>query len=261
MLDVSQIGQILINLATNARDAMPQGGSLTITAERAKIDEAFEKTHGFGRPGEYVRLSVSDTGVGMDAATMERVFEPFFTTKEVGKGTGLGLSSAYGIVKQHSGYITMNSVPFEGTTVDIYLPLLKKPSRRKARIKEDTKGGTETILIVEDDRDVRNMLGRIIQGQGYATIEAVDGTDAIRVHREHGHVDLIILDVVMPGKNGKETLDEIAVADPRVKVIFVSGHTGDVATDQGIHSESVDFLQKPLSVPVLLAKVREVLDR
>ena len=261
LLDVGQIGQVLINLATNARDAMPQGGSLTITTERATIDETFEKTHGFGRLGEYVRLSVCDTGIGMDAATVERVFDPFFTTKEVGKGTGLGLSSAYGIVKQHSGYITMSSVPFEGTTVDIYLPLLKKPSRQKAPVKGDVKGGTETILIVEDDRDVRNMLTRVLQGQGYATIEAVDGNDAIRVHQEHGHVDLVILDVVMPGKNGKEALDEITLGNPGIKAIFVSGYTGDVVIDKGIHSGSVDFLQKPLSVPVLLAKVREVLDR
>ena len=173
-----------MNLATNARDAMPHGGSLTITTERAKIDEDFRKTHGFGRTGEYVRLSVSDTGIGMDEQTMERIFEPFFTTKEVGKGTGLGLASAYGIVKQHNGYITVSSAPFKGTTFDIYLPLVETPSQQESSCDAgEVKGGTETILIVEDDRDVRNMLTKILESQGYTTIEAIDGDDAIRVYR------------------------------------------------------------------------------
>jgi nitrogen fixation/metabolism regulation signal transduction histidine kinase len=262
LLDVNQIGQILMNLATNARDAMPHGGSLTITTDRAKIDEAFIKTHGFGRIGDYVRLSVSDTGIGIDESTMKRIFEPFFTTKEVGKGTGLGLASVYGIVKQHNGYITVSSVPFKGTTFDIYLPLIKAPSRQKARVKTDMKGGTETILIVEDDRDVRNMLTKILESQGYATIEAIDGDDAIGVFNTHKEdIDLIILDVVMPGKNGREVLDEITRADPLAKAIFVSGYTGEGVIDKGIHRESVDFLQKPLTIQALLAKVREVLDR
>jgi CheY-like chemotaxis protein len=262
LLDVSQIGQVLMNLATNARDAMPHGGSLTITTDRATIDEAFIKTHGFGRIGEYVWLSVSDTGIGMDEGTTKRIFEPFFTTKEVGKGTGLGLASVYGIVKQHNGYITVSSELSTGTTFDIYLPLIKAPSRQKARATGDVKGGTETILIVEDDRDVRNMLTRILQSQGYTTIEAVDGDDAIAVFKTHNEeIDLIILDVVMPGKNGKEVLDEITHADPSAKAIFVSGYTGDIVIDKGIHSESVDFLQKPLTIQGLLAKVREVLDR
>jgi PAS domain S-box-containing protein len=262
LLDVTQIGQVLMNLATNARDAMPHGGSLTITTGRTRIDKNFTKTHGFGRPGEYAKLSVADTGIGIDESTMKRIFEPFFTTKEIGKGTGLGLASAYGIVKQHKGYITVSSIPFKGTTFDIYLPLIKTPSRKKARAAGETKGGTETILIVEDDRDVRNMLTKILGSHGYATIEAVDGDDAIGVfttHREE--IDLIILDVVMPGKNGAEALGEITRTDHSVKAIFVSGYTGDVVIEKGIQSESVDFLQKPLSVQALLGKVREVLDR
>jgi PAS domain S-box-containing protein len=262
LLDVTQIGQVLMNLATNARDAMPQGGSLTLTTERARLDESFKKTHGFGRMGEYVRLSVSDTGTGMDEKTMERIFEPFFTTKEVGKGTGLGLASAYGIVKQHNGYITASSSPFKGTTFDIYLPLITTPSPQEAPMIREIKGGAETILIVENDRDVRHMLARILESHGYTIIEAVDGDDAIRVHREHkDKVDLIILDVVMSGKYGKEALAEIARTAPRVKAIFTSGYTGDVVIDKGIQSESVDLLKKPLSATALLAKVREVLDR
>ncbi len=261
LLDITQIGQVLMNLATNARDAMPHGGSLTITTERVTLDESFRKTHGFGRVGEYVRLSVSDTGAGMDERTMERIFEPFFTTKEVGKGTGLGLASAYGIVKQHDGYITVESLPFKGTTFDIYLPLIDRPSQEEAPASGEITRGAETILIVEDDRDVRNMLTAILESQGYTTLEAVDGDDAIRVHHEHNEkIDLIILDVVMPGRNGKEALDEIIRTDPGVKAIFVSGYTGDIVIDKGIQRESIDFLQKPLSATALLAKVREVLN-
>ncbi len=262
MLDVTQIGQVLMNLAINARDAMPHGGSLTVTTRPARIDDDFIKNHGFGRTGEYVKLSVSDNGIGMDEVTMKRIFEPFFTTKEVGKGTGLGLASAYGIVKQHDGYITVSSVPFEGTTFDIDLPLIEGPSTGEAYGTEEMRGGSETILIVEDDPDVRKLVREILKSHGYTTMEAIDGDDAVRVYREHKeHIDLVILDVVMPGKSGKEALDEIARLNPLVKAIFVSGYTGDVVIDKGIQSESADFLQKPLSIPALLGKVREVLDR
>ena len=262
MLDVTQIGQVLMNLAVNARDAMPHGGSLTMTTVVTDIDDDFIKSHGFGRMGEYVKLSVSDNGIGMDAITMERIFEPFFTTKEVGKGTGLGLASSYGIVKQHNGYITVSSLPFKGTTFDIYLPLLKAPFTGEAYGTEEIKGGSETILVVEDDHDVRKLVTEILKSHGYTAMEAVDGDDAVRVYREHKeHIDLVILDVVMPGKSGKEALDEITRLDPQVKAIFVSGYTGDVVIDRGIQSESTDFLQKPISIPTLLAKVRKVLDR
>jgi CheY-like chemotaxis protein len=249
-----------MNLATNARDAMPAGGLLAITTERATLDESFRKIHGFGLPGVYVKLSVSDTGTGMDEQTLPHIFEPFFTTKEVGKGTGLGLASTYGIVKQHNGYIIVSSSPFNGTTFDIYLPLVNQPSQREAAASGEITRGTETILVVEDDWDVRNLLTTILKSQGYTTVEAVDGDDAIKVHREH-KADLIILDVVMPGKNGKEALDEITRIDPGVKAIFVSGYTGDVVLGKGVQNEGIDFLQKPLSATALLAKVREVLDR
>ena len=262
MLDVSRMDQVLMNLATNARDAMTTGGTLTIRTERAELDETFREARGFGTPGAYVRLSVTDTGVGMDKETMDRIFDPFFTTKEVGKGTGLGLASVYGIVKQHNGYITVTSAPLEGTTFDIYLPLADAPSTSTVVASAKVKGGSETILVLEDDPDVRNMLTKILSGRGYATLEAANGDDAFRVFAERKEsVDLVILDVVMPGKNGKEVFDEIIGIDPTVKVIFVSGYTRDVVIDKGVEKDSVDFLEKPLSVGKLLTKVREVLDR
>jgi len=262
LLDLSQIDQVLMNLATNARDAMPSGGLLAITTERVELDETFKKNHGFGNPGTYVRLSVSDTGVGMDARTMARIFDPFFTTKEVGKGTGLGLASVYGIVKQHNGYITVTSSPSKGTTFDIYLPLVERAERHAIARGVEVKGGSETILILEDDPDVRRMMNRILSDQGYTTLEAADGDEAIRVLNERkGKIGLIILDVVMPGRTGREVFDEIARIDPGVKAIFMSGYTGEIVIDKGVERDTVDFLQKPLSVASLLAKVREVLVR
>jgi two-component system NtrC family sensor kinase len=262
MLDVSQVDQVLMNLATNARDAMPNGGLLTIKTDVATLDETFKKIHGFGRPGTYAHLTVSDSGVGMDEKTMARIFDPFFTTKEVGKGTGLGLASVYGIVKQHEGYITVRSQLFKGTTFDIYLPLVEATVQQPAVTSAALQGGSETILVLEDDRDVRNMITKILSNQGYDTLEAANGDDAIRVFEEHKEkIKLVILDVVMPGKNGREVFDEITRIEPRAKAIFMSGYTGDIVIDKGIQKEDVEFLQKPLSVAKLLAKVREVLDR
>jgi PAS domain S-box-containing protein len=262
MLDVAQIDQVLMNLATNARDAMPQGGSLAIKTDVTRLDEAFRKTHGFGAPGAYVRLSVSDSGLGMDRRTIERIFDPFFTTKEVGKGTGLGLASVYGIVKQHNGYITVKSKVSKGTTFDIYLPLVERPVQPVKKASHAVKGGQETILVLEDDQDVRNMITAILSSQGYTTLEAENGEDAISVFKEHKkEIALTILDVVMPGKNGRQVFDEIIEIEPGTKAIFMSGYTGDIVIDKGVEEEKVDFLQKPLSVTALLAKVREVIDR
>jgi PAS domain S-box-containing protein len=261
MLDVAQIDQMLMNLATNARDAMPRGGSLTIRTGITRLTPAFERTHGFGKPGKYVKISVSDTGVGMDERTMARIFDPFFTTKAVGKGTGLGLASVYGIIKQHGGYITVTSAPSQGATFDAYLPVVDTGDPDAAQAPEVT-GGVETILVVEDDPDVRNMIVAVLSHEGYDTLESAGGDEALALYREHaGSIGLVIVDVVMPGRNGKEILDDISLVDPGVKAIFVSGYTGDVVLDKGVQKESVDFLQKPLSMPKLLAKVREVLDR
>ena len=260
--DVSQMDQVLMNLATNARDAMPRGGSLIIKTEVSTLGEEFHEAHGFGIPGRYVSLSVSDSGMGMDKETMERIFDPFFTTKEVGKGTGLGLASVYGTVKQHRGYITVSSELHQGTSFHIYLPLVDAPHRQETAPAEKIGKGTETVLVAEDDPDVRNMLAKMLENQGYVVVGAVDGEDAVRVYKEHkDSIDMVILDVVMPGKNGKEALDEIASINRRVKALFVSGYTGDVVIDKGIRRESVDFVRKPVSVPELLSKMREMLDR
>ncbi|MGA2108858.1 MAG: ATP-binding protein, partial [Syntrophorhabdales bacterium] len=259
--DVTQMDQVLMNLATNARDAMPHGGSLTIRTDVANLDETFQKTHGFGKPGTYVRLSVSDTGVGMDEKTLSRVFEPFFTTKEVGKGTGLGLASVYGIVKQHDGYITVTSKPHKWTTFDIYLPVVEMGELAVVASPE-TKGGSETILVTEDDADVRALVTKVLSSQGYTVLEAADGDSAMRAFKKQRRaIALVIIDVVLPGRNGKEVFDEISRMKPGIRAVFMSGYTGDAVIDKGITEESVDLLQKPLSVLALISKVREVLDR
>ena len=259
--DVGQMDQVLMNLATNARDAMPRGGVLIIKTGVSTLGEEFYEAHGFGSPGRYASFSVSDSGLGMDKKTLERIFDPFFTTKEVGKGTGLGLASVYGTVKQHRGYITVSSELNQGTTFHIYLPLVDAPRPQQTAPAEKIVKGAGTLLVAEDDQDVRNMLTMILENHGYVVIQAVDGEDAIRVYKENkDRIDLVILDVVMPGKNGKEALDEITRVNPRVKAIFVSGYTGDVVIDKGIRHEGIDFLQKPLSVTALLAKVKAALD-
>jgi two-component system, cell cycle sensor histidine kinase and response regulator CckA len=262
MVDRNQIDHALINLATNARDAMPGGGSLTILTEVVSVDEEFGKTHGFDRPGKYVKLSLSDTGAGMDEQTLEHIFEPFFTTKEVGKGTGLGLASVYGTVRQHGGHIEARSEVNRGTTIDVYLPLIEKQEPEKASSPEKPMGGKETILVVEDDPSVRFFTCQALSIYGYTALEAVDGQDAIEVFRNNkDRVDLILMDVVMPGKNGREAYEAIRGIGGNVKVIFASGYPRDIMRDKGIQNESVDFISKPLSPTALLNKVREVLDR
>jgi PAS domain S-box-containing protein len=258
--DVTQIDQVLMNLTTNARDAMPKGGSFTI--ETNIVSDASIETEEDVRPGQYVMLSASDTGVGMDETTARRIFDPFFTTKEVGKGTGLGLSSVYGIVKQHQGHITVTSSPNRGATFSVYLPLARMDEHDAVPSRDEIVRGGETILIAEDDSDVRKLTAQILQSYGYKTMQAADGEEAIGMfNANRDRVDLIILDVVMPRKNGKEVFDEIRGTRPDVKVLFVSGYTGDVMIDKGVESETVDFIPKPVSVNKLLRKVREVLDR
>ncbi|HVN95637.1 MAG TPA: PAS domain S-box protein [Syntrophorhabdaceae bacterium] len=260
MADATQIDQILFNLATNARDAMPQGGTFTIETQLIDLDDEFQRLHGYGKPGCYALLAVSDTGMGMDEATKERIFDPFFTTKGAGKGTGLGLSTVYGIVKQHDGYITVYSEPHVGTTFHIYLPTAKETLREDQPKPASVKGGNEIILIGEDNEAVRELIDKILTHYGYTTLKAVDGQDAVEQFKKADKVHLLILDSVMPKKNGREAYNEILALKPGVKVIFISGHTRDVVLDKGIQDGEFSFLQKPISPITLLQKVREVLD-
>jgi two-component system cell cycle sensor histidine kinase/response regulator CckA len=262
MADSTQIDQILLNLATNAQDAMPKGGSLIIRTDRVELNGEYTRTYGYGKPGPYALLSVEDTGTGMAEDIRGRIFEPFFTTKEVGKGTGLGLSMVYGIVKQHDGYINVYSAPGRGTTFKILLPLIQlKVKKIKPENLQNVKGGTETILIVEDDKQVRSLLKEILTNAGYHIIEAVDGDDAVEVFQKNkDNVHLLILDVIMPKKNGKEVYNEIKKVRSDMKVIFISGYSADIIYKKGILEVGMNFISKPVSPDDLLTKVRNVLD-
>ena len=266
MVDAGQIDQILFNLATNARDAMPGGGHLTMTTGVAAIDDTYIKEHGYGLAGDYALITVSDTGAGMDKTTQERIFEPFFTTKEVGKGTGLGLSTAYGIVKQHNGFINCYSEPGKGTTFKIYLPLLesdeKAEDEKTGKRIELMPKGNETILLAEDDAAVRELIKHILRLYGYTIYEAEDGAQAVSVFTEHAQeINLLLFDVIMPRKNGKEAYREIQNIRPGVPVIFTSGYTADIVRKQGFLEEGFEILLKPVPMTALLQKVREVLDK
>jgi CheY-like chemotaxis protein len=262
MGDSGQIDQVLMNLATNARDAMPNGGDLIISTGEAELDIEFIRTHGYGTCGKYALLTVEDTGAGFDAKTKERIFEPFFTTKEVGKGTGLGLSVSYGIVQQHNGFIDVYSEAGNGTVFKIYLPLIEeKAASMKAKEQLPLDGGNETILLVEDEPSVRKAIKVMLESYGYNVIEAENGNEALDKFR--GHKDIIrlaILDVIMPGKNGKETYDEMRSIAPDIKAIFTSGYDSDVLTDKRILEEGVEFISKPASPRELLHKIRTLLD-
>jgi CheY-like chemotaxis protein len=262
--DSSQLEQVLMNLATNARDAMPDGGLLQLETGRMTLDERFIAANNYGKPGNYAVISFTDTGVGMDAKTAERIFEPFFTTKEVGRGTGLGLSMAYGIVKQHEGYINVYSAPGKGTTFRIYLPLSQAAARSPEPDEsvEPTRGGAETILVAEDDAPIRKLTTALLGEFGYRVIEAVDGEDAIEMIKTHGNgIDLLLLDVIMPRKNGREVYEEAKKLVPNVKVLFTSGYTADIIQKKGIIEEGQDFISKPVSPGELLKKIRESLER
>ena len=261
MADATQIEQVLLNLATNARDSMPQGGVLSIETSEVKLDHEFAGVNESGEPGPYALISVKDTGTGMDERTKEKMFEPFFTTKEAGRGTGLGLSIVYGIVKQHNGYITVSSDPGSGTAFSIFLPLAKTQAESTPRTFTDSRGGDETILIAEDNREARNLIKEILTRSGYTVVEAVDGEDAIARFMEHqSKISLLILDVVMPRKNGKEVYDAIQELRPGIKAIFTSGYTDDVVFEKGIHGKSVEFISKPVPIGELLSRIRTVLD-
>jgi len=262
--DPSQIEQIIVNLVVNAYDAMPQGGTLTINTNNVDLDS--ESTHQYVglNPGAYVKLSVSDTGIGIDEETQLHIFEPFFTTKVQGKGTGLGLSMVYGIVQQNKGYITVQSQPGEGTVFDIYLPRLTqtKDTMSEGQTKTGTQAGTETIFLVEDEDMVRQLAHYALLENGYHVLEAQNGQDALNLCKDYnGPIDLLLTDVVMPGKlSGRELAKQLETQYPEMKVLYMSGYTDDTIVRHGIMDANLAFLQKPFSPTTLNHKVREVLD-
>ena len=262
--DPGQIEQIILNLAVNARDAMPQGGRLTLKTANVTLDQAYVRQHVGATPGPYVLLAVSDSGVGMDAETQSHIFEPFFTTKGVDKGTGLGLSTVYGIVKQSGGYIWVESAPGRGTTFEIYLPLVEEAvagEELHPALLAPTPGGAETILVVEDEMSVRRLAAEFLGSSGYTVLEAQDGGAALQVCEEHrGPIHLLITDVVMPGMSGRELAVRLAGRRPEMKVIYMSGYTDDAMVPHGVLEEGIHFLQKPFSLDALARIVREGLE-
>jgi CheY-like chemotaxis protein len=251
-----------MNLCLNARDAMPDGGQLIIETRNADIGEDYCRGHAYARPGSYVSLSVSDSGVGMDDATIERIFEPFFTTKEMGRGTGLGLATVYGIVKQHGGFIYVYSEPGAGTTFRLYLPSatgVHEP--REGPPEEQIRRGSETILLADDHDGLRESAKEMLEGLGYHVIPATNGIEAVALFRkDSGQTRLAILDVVMPLLSGPDVYSQIAAIRPDVKVIFTSGYSGEASSMKSTLDKGAPLLQKPYSLKTLSQMVRSTLD-
>ncbi|MBS1233378.1 MAG: histidine kinase [Nitrospirae bacterium] len=263
MADKNQIEQVLVNLTTNARDAMPDGGRLTIVTDIMKMDEDFKKQHGYGVPGEYVVLTISDSGTGMEEAISGKIFEPFFTTKAVGKGSGLGLAVTYGIVKQHNGFIDVESVYGKGTTFRIYFPTVEaEVSQPAGQDRPEAIGGTETVLLAEDDEDARATMSEMLRITGYTVLEAKDGEEAIRMFMANkDRVQLVFVDVRMPKKNGRVVYEEIKVKHPQTKFLFISGYTADIMDSLGVSEGGINFISKAALPDEILRKIREVLDQ
>jgi signal transduction histidine kinase/ActR/RegA family two-component response regulator len=261
--DPGQIEQVIFNLALNARDAMPTGGKLTIETGNYELDELYAREHAEIAPGPHVMLAVSDTGQGMDKGTQARIFEPFFTTKEQGKGTGLGLSTVFGIVKQSGGSIWLYSEPGAGSTFKIYFPRCQGDVQRRSSMPPPPKltGGTETILLVEDEDQVRQVVHGILRRAGYTVLAAKEPTEATAICEQHaGSIHLLLTDVVMPQRSGRELAEQIATIEPGIKVLFMSGYTNDAILHHGVLAAGVAFLQKPLTPESITRKVRAVLD-
>ncbi len=261
--DTGQLGQVLLNLAINSRDAMPNGGKLTIETSDVELDETYSAFHFDVPPGRYLLLAVSDTGTGMDAKTLSHIFEPFFTTKGVGKGTGLGLSTVYGVVKQSGGHVTVYSEPGVGTTVKVYLPRVEDAQKDAAPStgRAHQAGGTETVLVVEDEEAVRRLVCRSLEARGYETLPAASANEALLALEKHpGEIHLMLTDVVMPILSGRELAERLAALRPRMKVLFMSGYTDDAIVHHGVLEAGTPFIQKPFTPHTLAAKVREVLD-
>ncbi len=261
--DPGQVEQVIMNLAVNARDAMPQGGKLTIETADVELDDTYVRMHVGAKPGRHVMLAVSDTGCGMDAETQKRVFEPFFTTKEKGKGTGLGLATVYGIVKQSGGSIWVYSEVGKGTTFKVYLPRVEEQPDAvlPGTVRAASLKGLETILLIEDDEPLRKLALSILRHGGYHVLEASDREKAIQICGQHqGPIHLMLTDVVMPGISGQEVAQRLAATRPDMKALFMSGYTDDTVIRHGVLNQNMAFLQKPFTTHGLLRKVREVLD-
>ena len=261
--DPFQIELILLNLCINARDAMPGGGRLTIETTNVSLDEEYAKGHTGVRPGPYVLLSVSDTGSGMDAEAVGKIFDPFYTTKEKGKGTGLGLSTVYGIVKQHGGNIWVYSEPGRGTTFKVYLPQAHEPAEEEATAPSASVRASrepETVLVVEDDESVRDLVCRMLSGAGYEVLVARSGQEAVVLAKEAKAIHLLLTDVIMPEMSGRVVAERVTAFHPGVKVLYMSGYTDNVVAHHGILEEGVYFLQKPFTTDTLANKVREALE-
>jgi nitrogen-specific signal transduction histidine kinase len=258
--DPGQIEQVLLNLAVNARDAMPEGGRLTLELADVELDAPLAASHEAIPPGRYVVISMSDTGCGMDAETLGHIFEPFFTTKEKGKGTGLGLATVYGIVRQTGGYVAVKTAPGAGTTLRIYLPRCAESVASGIRPSGLSRRGTETVLLVEDEPAVRTLAKAILERHGYTVLVAESGAAALDVvGRDPRPIHALLTDLVMPGMNGRDLASRVAALRPSIKVVIMSGYAADGAKNPAVDGAS-GFLSKPFSERVLTAKLREVLD-
>ena len=261
--DRGQVEQVLMNLAVNARDAMPQGGKLIIETANTELDESYVRQHSYAKVGRYVMLTVSDTGCGMDKETQAHIFEPFFTTKEEGKGTGLGLSMVYGVVKQSDGYVSVYSEVGKGTTFRIYWPQVAAAAESVSsnQPRKTLPRGTETILLVEDEESLRGLARGCLRNSGYTVLEAREGQAALDLAQKHdGPIHLLLTDVVMPGVSGRELADKLVPSRPEMKLLYMSGYTRDLVTQHGVLDRETVLLEKPFGIESLLTKVRDVLD-
>jgi len=261
--DPSQVAQVVMNLAVNARDAMPEGGRLLIETEKVNFDETYMRNHPHARDQKYVRLMVSDSGVGMTPETRDRIFEPFFTTKEVGRGTGLGLSMVYGIVKQHEGLIEVYTEVGCGTVFKVYWPIAdSNVDVEEPEIKIIVRGGTETILLAEDEEDLRELARDVLEDLGYTVLVACDGLEAVEIFGSNNNrIDLVMLDVVMPRMNGSEAYTQMLSSHPNLPAVFLTGYSTAMMHFKIAEGTSAVLIQKPYSVESLGLKVREILDR
>ncbi|MDL1956198.1 MAG: response regulator [Candidatus Desulfofervidus auxilii] len=255
--DRSQMEQVFLNLFVNAADAMPKGGELYVETKNIVFNDSFKT-----RPGDYVKISITDTGIGMDEATQQRIFEPFFTTKERGRGTGLGLASVYGIIKNHEGFITVYSKKGKGTTFNIYLPASKKGIQKEKTSSKEILKGNETILIIDDEEEILKVTAEMLKSLGYKVIMANDGKEAIEIYQKNKKdIQLVILDIIMPGMNGKEIYETLRTINPKIKVIISSGYSFNNQINEILKQECAAFIQKPFSLKELSQIIRKVLDK